>query len=87
MNSQRQHLAASLLMAALLQAPSVGRAADIDDHRRRCMVHDHRPLQVRRMPMTPATTSKPRNPLEDELVHFDTLAPKITNAPSKAQRQ
>lgn len=59
-------------VATLVLASAISLAGNSDVSQRECMVHDHQPVQVRRMPITPATTSKPRNPLEDETVHCET---------------
>lgn len=56
---------------ALVLATAFALAGNAEAGARGCMVHDHQPLQVRRMPITPETTSKPRNPLEDEAVHCE----------------
>ncbi|GJD76054.1 hypothetical protein [Methylobacterium goesingense] len=58
-------------VATLVLASAISLVGTPDAARSGCMVHDHQPLQVRRMPITPATTSKPRNPLEDEAVHCE----------------
>ncbi|TXN21355.1 hypothetical protein [Methylobacterium sp. WL19] len=58
-------------VATLVLASAISLVGTPDVDRHGCMVHDHQPLQVRRMPITPATTSKPRNPLEDEADHCD----------------
>lgn len=62
-------------VATLVLASAISLVGNSDVSQRECMVHDHQPVQVRRMPITPATTSKPRNPLEDEAVHCDTRKP------------
>lgn len=58
-------------VATLVPASAISLVGTPDAGRRGCMVHDHQALQVRRMPITPATTSKPRNPLKDEAVHCE----------------
>lgn len=58
-------------VVALVLALAVTLAGNAEAAARNCIVHDHQPLQVRRMPITPETTSKPRNPLEDEAVHCE----------------
>ncbi|GJD97574.1 hypothetical protein [Methylobacterium iners] len=65
--------ATTLGVAALVLATSVSSAADSGTIRPRCITHDHQPLQIRRMPFASATTSKPRNPLQDEAVHCEDL--------------
>lgn len=71
----------TVVMALVLSSTLATTAAPAADQRR-CMVHDHQPLQVRRMPFAPASTSKPRNPLEDEAIHCEHLRPVARPSPS-----
>lgn len=53
-----------ILVASQLVVPVGSQPRQAD-----CIVGPHDPLRVRRLPGVAATTSRPRNPLEDERPH------------------
>jgi len=57
-------LAPIILIASQLVQPASGVTRPAD-----CIAGPHEPLRVRKLPGVAATTSKPRNPLEDSLPH------------------
>ena len=53
-----------ILIASHIVQPAGGVTRPAD-----CIAGPHEPLRVRRLPGVAATTSRPRNPLEDSLPH------------------
>lgn len=67
----------------ILTAPLAARPAAAMPDRMDCSAGPHDPMRVRRLPGTPATTEKPRNPLEDQRPHCQERDAGV--APDKAE--